>query len=175
MTLKTELRKEFLHLRKSISKTRREKAAEELTAYLKEELKGPTLSFASFGSEIDTTILNQWLADQNFLCLPRVEGVELSSYLVRDLQLDLIRSKWGILEPDPNRCEKVDFKTIQTALVAGLAFDTEFYRLGYGQGHYDRILPKLSCPIFGVAFLEQKTDRLPHDPWDIPMDQVLYF
>ena len=175
MIQKTDLRLRWTQLRKSISLQRRDDAASTLYSTLKEELKGPILSFASFGSEIDTQPLNAYLAKMGSLFLPRVEESDLALYLVKDPSLDLIPSKWGMLEPNPKRCLKVELQTIQTVLVPALAFDRSHFRLGYGQGHYDRLLSKTSCPSIGLAFLEQQSDPLPRDPWDIPMNRVVYF
>jgi 5-formyltetrahydrofolate cyclo-ligase len=151
-------------------------AAQKLLSQMQDSLASQNvLSFASFGSEISTRLLNQWLLKSNTLLLPRVEGDELSVYLVLDLSLDLCPSRWGVLEPNPDRCEKIEIQAIQTALVPGLAFDASFHRLGYGQGHYDRLLKQTSCRLIGLAFAEQTTDCLFPDPWDVPLHSVSYF
>lgn len=61
-----------------------------------------------------------------------------------------------------------------------LGFDARGYRIGMGGGYYDTSLAYLAWRKFwrkpllvGVAFDVQRIDRLPHDPWDIPMDLVI--
>ncbi len=59
-------------------------------------------------------------------------------------------------------------------LVPLLAFDTRFFRLGQGAGHYDRALSILPDAVaIGIAWSAQETDFIPVDPWDIPMHAVL--
>ena len=55
-----------------------------------------------------------------------------------------------------------------------VAFDNRLARLGQGAGHYDRALSILSgVTVVGVAWSVQKTDFVPTDPWDIPLDYIL--
>ena len=42
-------------------------------------------------------------------------------------------------------------------IVPGIAFDTSGVRIGYGKGHYDRVLKGLNCPIVAFAYEEQVT------------------
>ena len=175
MTQKAKLRSYWKHLRSSIPESRRVFAAQQLFFRMQEILAPQNvLSFASFGSETSTNLLNGWLVQSKALLLPRVEGTELAIYRVLDLSLDLRLSSWGILEPNPNRCEKIEISAIETILVPGLAFDASFHRLGYGRGHYDRLLKQTSCPLIGLAFVEQKANTLSPDPWDVPLHNVLY-
>ena len=180
MTRKADLRRHWISIRNAISPERRKQAADALCLFFKEQFARPNrqglvLSFSSFGSEIDTHPLNQWLAEKKRLLLPRVENKEIGVYQVNDLKTDLAISKLKMLEPNPLRCPQVGLESIQIILVPGLAFDMDSHRLGYGQGHYDRLLIQTACPSTGIAFHEQKTDALPIDAWDVPLDQVLYF
>ena len=63
-------------------------------------------------------------------------------------------------------------------LVPLLGFDQRCMRLGYGGGFYDRTLEALSDkgirPLtLGVAFEAQRTESLPVEPHDKPLDAVL--
>ena len=87
-----------------------------------------------------------------------------------------IVSSFGIPEPGPDRPPA----TPDIALVPLLAFDAEGYRLGYGGGYYDRTLQQLRLlrrepPVFaiGVGFAGQQVERLPHEPFDQPLDWVI--
>lgn len=176
MIPKTDLRLQYKKIRSSLPPLRRQAAASSLFSFFQKELEGKkVLSFASFGSEIDTSSLNRWLAEKNSLFLPRVEKTEIEIYNVADPKLDLLLSPFGILEPCPKRCQATAFESIDIVLVPALAFDPLFHRLGYGKGHYDRLLEKLSCPSIGVGFQEQQIGSLPSDPWDIPLKTVFYF
>ena len=176
MIPKAELRVFWKARRQSISEDRRKRAEQDLFAYVEQTIEAKNvLSFSSFGSEISTKLVNEQLSQIGELLLSRVEGPELEVYRVHNLASDLILSPLGFMEPDPNRCEKVDPEMIQTVFVPGLAFNESFHRLGYGKGHYDRLLKRLKCRFLGLAFLEQKTNALAPDPWDVPLHTVTYF
>jgi 5-formyltetrahydrofolate cyclo-ligase len=59
-----------------------------------------------------------------------------------------------------------------------LAFDLDGRRLGYGGGFYDRTVASLRgfgqrVKLIGVAYEEQKVDKVPVGPFDMPLDAVL--
>ena len=60
-------------------------------------------------------------------------------------------------------------------IVPLVAFDRTGARLGYGGGCYDRYLPTLSasCHIIGIAFEEQRVDRVPTDVHDLPLPNII--
>jgi 5-formyltetrahydrofolate cyclo-ligase len=104
---------------------------------------------------------------------PRIEGGDLRFH--RALAEDLAPGRFGILEP----CE--DLPVLEssasriTFLVPGLAFDRMGGRLGSGRGYYDRALRSAwrSATRVGLVFREGVVERLPHDPWDVPMDLIV--
>ncbi len=130
-------------------------------------------SFASFREEINTKPLNLLLARRGSLALPRVDKEHLVFYLVHDIERELSPSSLGILEPIPTLCKPA--LHIDMILVPGLAFDKEHYRLGYGKGYYDRLLAKSSAMSIGVGFIEQLSDRLPHESHDVKLNQIKLF
>ena len=60
-------------------------------------------------------------------------------------------------------------------IVPLVAFDQTGARLGYGGGCYDRYLPTLSATwqIIGIAFDEQRVDRVPTDIHDLPLPHIV--
>ena len=59
-----------------------------------------------------------------------------------------------------------------------LAFDLDGRRLGYGGGFYDRTVASLRgfgqrVKLIGIAYEEQKMDKVPVGPFDMPLDAVL--
>lgn len=60
-------------------------------------------------------------------------------------------------------------------IVPLVAFDQTGARLGYDGGCYDRYLPTLSatCQIIGIAFDEQRVDRVPTDIHDLPLPHIV--
>ena len=95
-------------------------------------------------------------------------------YRVKDTER-LKLSHMRIWEPDSALCERVDLSQIDWALVPGLAFDRENYRLGYGEGWYDRLLGQAKdLHSIGIGFREQlASDLLPRDSWDVPLQELL--
>ncbi len=134
---------------------------------------GNIISFASRRDEINTISLNQKLALEGRLHLPKIVGDSLQIFRVLNLSADLALSSLGIWEPIPEKCSPAE--NIAAILVPGLAFDQDHFRLGYGKGHHDRLLAHLSCPSFGIGFLEQLTDRLPREIHDRPVTKLLLF
>lgn len=60
-------------------------------------------------------------------------------------------------------------------LVPTLAFDKDYYRLGWGGGFYDRFLAVQPQAIkIGLCFQNGLVkDGIPHEPYDIPLDKVI--
>ena len=95
------------------------------------------MAYASFGSELQTDEFLSHVLDQGkILLLPRVNRQKelLEVYWVQDPVQDLQVGTWGIREPRPDRCARVEPDVIDFVLVPGLAFDKRGGRLGYGGG-----------------------------------------
>ncbi|WP_420136430.1 5-formyltetrahydrofolate cyclo-ligase [Sphingomonas sp.] len=55
-----------------------------------------------------------------------------------------------------------------------LAFDRHGHRIGYGAGHYDRAFQRLpGAHRIGLTWAVQEVDRIPHDPWDVPLHAIV--
>lgn len=149
-------------------------------------------SYASFRSEVDTWKFNrQVLADGKILALPKVLGKERMEFYRIDSIDRLIEGYMGIREPGPE-CPPINRDQPEYAkgiiIVPGLAFDREFYRLGYGGGYYDRYLSAccmeqrngcfvksdnrflISC---GVAYDGQMVEKVPREGTDHPLDHIV--
>ena len=109
--------------------------------------------------------------------LPRVVGRDLEFVARRDGQ-SFAPGSFGI--PEPLDGEIVPFAEHDAVLVPLIAFDEQCHRLGQGGGFYDRALASLPAPgsghrpaIIGVAYEFQQVDRVPREPWDLPLDTVV--
>lgn len=49
----------------------------------------------------------------------------------------------GVLEPSPAKCKTAPIKSLDIAIIPGIAFDEKGGRIGTGRGYYDRFIPKL--------------------------------
>lgn len=178
--MKQTLRTYWIQIRSQIKPYRRHQAELNLFEGLKTLTKDSraVLSFFSFRNEISMDRLNDYLADNNQLCLPKVHEEQLQLYRVRSPRAQCKLNVWGILEPDPAQCETIANSEISTVLVPGLAFDSQLHRLGYGKGYYDRLLSQLnrSTNIFGVGFKEQFSENLlPVEAHDRALHRLLLF
>lgn len=63
---------------------------------------------------------------------------------------------------------------VNLAIIPGRAFTRSGKRLGRGGGWYDRLLPQLKCPKWGVCFTPQIKKEVPTDPWDVRMDKIIF-
>ena len=80
---------------------------------------------------------------------------------------------FGIREPAREASEEVKPEDIDLVICPCTVFDESCNRMGMGAGYYDRYLPKcVNAVICAVAFEAQKTEHVPADEWDRPMDLV---
>jgi 5-formyltetrahydrofolate cyclo-ligase len=124
------------------------------------------MAYASFGSELQTDEFLRHVLDQGKnLLLPRVnrQREPLEVYWVQDPVRDLQVGTWGIREPRPDRCARVEPDVIDFVLVPGLAFDRRGGRLGYGGGFYDKLLAESLSPcawLVAGAFESQMVEKM---------------
>jgi para-aminobenzoate synthetase component 1 len=136
------------------------------------------LATLSFGTEWDTWLFARAaLEDGKALVLPRMvknpKGLDL--HRVRNLESDLVPGPWGIREPDPTRCPKVELSGVDFVLVPALSCDRHGTRLGYGGGYFDRLLAHATPASFRVVALPESmlAEQLPREPHDVAVDAYL--
>ena len=126
--------------------------------------------YVSMKDEADTRAFLDWcFRTKKPAAVLLAENGTLSFHRV-DSFADLHPGVFGVMEPSPER--PVDIKMIDLMFVPLSAFDESGNRTGYGRGYYDSVLASCRRKI-GIAFPEQKTERIEPDPWDIPLDAVL--
>ena len=174
-----ELREILKALRESISGSRREEAEHLALQSLGHLLpkQGYVLSYASFSSEFPTERINEALAKEGRLVLPKVVKQGLDLYQVDRPAEDLENSPWSMLEPIPHQEKKVAPQNLAFVLVPGLGFDRNWHRIGYGKGYYDRFLASIpQCPAYGLGFKEQLVSHdLPIAPHDLQLSGLLLY
>lgn len=171
---KKTLRKHFQEIRRNISQKRRLEAKESLYFYLEERIStsNKILSFTSFGDEIELSHINALLEKQGKLYLCAVRNEHLIPCKITDMAKELAFDKYKFLEPNPALCKtETHFDLI---LVPGIAFDERGVRLGFGKGHYDRLLSILPpCITIGIGFQEQLSMKpLPCEVYDIKVKEL---
>jgi 5-formyltetrahydrofolate cyclo-ligase len=133
--------------------------------------------FASMGSEVHTKEMAlQALKEGKRVALPVTDRVtrELIPGWITSWD-ELVPGVWGIPEPDRSRLWLAPIDEIDLVVVPGVVFDQRGYRIGYGGGYYDRLLPRLRPGALkvGIAFAEQIVDTVPAREYDIPVDLVI--
>jgi 5-formyltetrahydrofolate cyclo-ligase len=129
--------------------------------------------YAAQGGELPTRPIFEALESMvGTRCLPRVCGRAIE-WLAVDRWEDLVMGRFGILEPAGQ--STVSLGPGDVALLPGLAFDREGWRLGRGGGYFDRAFsPEHAAPwLVGVGYAFQCLDSVPHDSRDRRVDAIV--
>ena len=127
-------------------------------------------------TEIDPIPLLHALSQQGAkTCLPSTpqEGLPLTFHEWRDGDA-LIDGPYNTKEPQP----KAPIIIPDMILAPLLAYDAQYWRLGYGGGFYDRTLAKLEqlghqVKVIGIAFDESEVEMVPIGAYDKQLDGIL--
>ncbi|HZZ91878.1 MAG TPA: 5-formyltetrahydrofolate cyclo-ligase [Usitatibacter sp.] len=180
--MKAELRKKTIARRDAIPAGERQAYARALTAHLEAmpEYRDAVsvLTTSVIGSEWNTgPLMKRALAAGKRIVLPRVGGSpkRLEIFEVADLRTDLKPGVWDILEPDPERCRRVELADVDFAVVPALLADPAGYRLGYGAGYFDGLLAGRGVRPLCVIALPARfiVESVPREPHDVPVDRVI--
>lgn len=138
--------------------------------------------FISFDGEIDTQPLIQRIwQDKKNAFLPKLKPNKPNRlwFMPYQPQDKLVRNHLGIPEVNLSVNHAIRISKLDLILMPLVAFDTTGNRLGMGGGFYDATLAyfheekSLKQPsLCGLAFEQQKTDKIPTDPWDIKLDGI---
>ncbi len=174
--MKQLLRKNLKKKRKNLSRAWKEKAdnkifqkLQKLPVFQKAKI---VFLYISKQDEVDTHGIVEYLGKKKrTIVAPRVKGEHLTLHSVEGFE-HLEKGSFEILEPKRNR-PKILPRTIQLALVPGIAFDKNGHRVGYGKGYFDRLLKKLPCKKIGLAYGFQIVDKIETHPYDVPVDFII--
>lgn len=179
---KKEARAKYRAVRDSLPESERTAADEAICAQvlgLEEYLRAQiVLTYLAFRSEIETRELIQesW-ARGKVVALPRCADKERMTWHIVGSLDALVESSFGVLEPPESFPQpSVAGLTAENsiAIVPGLAFDEQGYRLGYGGGYYDRFLADYSGVSVGLCRrANMATEALPLNEYDLPVDIVV--
>lgn len=167
---KTALRKEMLLLRKAVPC---KKLTPDHLSHFSEFVCAKTVfCYVSLPGETDTLSFLEEILDKKTVVVPCCTDNNGNMICVKIHSLsDLEKGFFGVFEPK----EKIPFpkEEIDIAIVPGLAFDKDGYRLGYGKGYYDRFLSGTDIFKVGICQTEFFVRSLPHDKYDVKMDDVV--
>ena len=125
-------------------------------------------AYCAFRSEADASDVYAWHTHRNgALAFPRVTSEGLRWHRVDDMASLRPSPPWQIREPVVGEHPEVSLDDIDGWIVPGLGFTQDCLRIGYGRGHYDRVLAGAPGRIsIGFAFRIQVVETLPQEPHD---------
>ena len=132
-------------------------------------------SYLAAEDEVDLDALHRLLRERGAtVAFPRVIGRGAMEALVPGEGSELIRSGFGLREPDPARAAALEPSAFDLVLIPCVGFDRTGRRLGHGGGYYDRYLA--ACPRakrIAAAFACQELPALEAESWDQSVHAVV--
>jgi 5-formyltetrahydrofolate cyclo-ligase len=182
--LKSQLRKQMRERRRAIDPDTRRQSDQAINRSLLELVErsgSASLSaYLSFDGEPDLRPALDTLGRRGVrIALPVLLGAAVAGstlqFRIWDPGMALSRNAFGIEEPP--RGEVVLLQDLDLVLMPLVAWDARGHRLGMGAGYYDRALAGVAereRPLrAGIAYHLQQVERLPTDPWDVVLHQVI--
>jgi 5-formyltetrahydrofolate cyclo-ligase len=181
----TDLQEAKRRLRSQIRRLKREKTPHDLAAQSRQIaerlLSHPRvlasniiMAYHSLPDEVNTRkLLDHLLSSGKIVLLPQVTGTSTMCLRRYAGPWSVEEGAYGILEPVGTLF--TDYEKVEVVIVPGMAFDRAGYRLGRGKGYYDRFLPLLpNAYKIGVCYDFQLRERVPHEEYDVVMDEVMW-
>jgi 5-formyltetrahydrofolate cyclo-ligase len=174
---KRQLRKQLLAVRRvlpaSVVAERSAKACERLLSLPQLTAATTILAYVAMRKEIDpSAVLAHAFATNKRVVLPRIgdEGLALHEH---HEGVALIENHLGVQEPSASAA-RVEPSAIDLVIVPALAVDPRGYRVGYGGGFYDRLLPQMTNAT-KVAFVYdfQLVSEAPNEAHDAQVTHII--
>lgn len=192
---KKVIRRDVLQKRRQLSydevKTRSKNIYKRLKSLRAFQESKSVLIYVAMSDEVQTNeMLQDSFDDKKIVAVPIVRKMEnllllsvLSESHVNELSTGTInnestnwsKSKFGIFEPSKDTVKPISISEIDLIIVPGLGFDKSMMRLGFGGGHYDRLLEMRNEATLSiaVAFDFQVYPQIPHCAYDQKVDIII--
>ena len=123
--------------------------------------------------EMDDLQILKELENKDFkISLPIIKKNNKMDFYLWSSNNLLFINKYGIPEPENTKLVKPDI-----IFVPLVAFDQRLFRIGYGEGYYDRYIEKISrmknLIKIGIAHSSQKIKKIPNNKYDKKMDIII--
>ena len=175
---KKELRKQYLKMRRSMPKEKKESASKEIYNKLLnlDAVKNAAniMCYVSFDSEPDThALIDRFCVNGKNLCVPLCDTKSFEITACRIEGLSALRpGAYGILEPDIIKTQKPE--EIDCIIIPGVVFGRNFHRIGYGKGYYDKFLPLAKNAVkIGLCYDLFLKDEVEAEEFDVPLDMIV--
>ena len=172
---KKNIRKKFLKLRKQKFKKKNKIDNNLILKLIKKfKVQRPVIGgYYPVKYEIDSLEILRFLEKKKYpTSLPVIKNKNSMKFFKWCSNDPLKISKYGI--PEPLNLKSVDPDILLVPLVA---FDKNFYRIGYGGGYYDRFISKIKKKkkilTIGLAYSFQKINKFNLDKYDQKLDFIL--
>lgn len=175
---KKELRSRFKEMRSGLTLEYRRKMDYEIQSRIlcsKEYSQADMiLTYASVEPEPDTLgVIHAAFVNGKKVAVPKCcDKNTMEFYFISSLD-DLKEGKYGLKEPDTDKCKKATPTEKSLCVVPALSFDAKGFRLGRGGGYYDRFLKDFKGKSVGLCYNSFLRLTLPTDPFDIPVDIIV--
>ena len=176
---KEELRKRLAALRRTLPlATRRQYAAamtERLLSHQAFQGAQLVLAYSALKFEMDprAVVEHAWSLGKTVV-MPRTLAATRELVLHRYASGDVLEEGGFVIQEPLPSAPEVAPEAIDVVLIPGLGYDTRGQRLGFGQGYYDRLLPRLTRAVrIGLAYEVSLLAEVPNAAHDIPVDFVI--
>lgn len=173
--MKHVIRKKILKLRKDhaiFDKYKKDKAI--LNRLAKFKIFRDSKEFFTYLShkgEVSTDLLIDKFFGKKKIIVPKVRNSKICLFELKD-KYQFEKGRFGIREPKVCLPKK-NWKEIDIAIIPGIAFDKSGHRIGFGRGYFDKFLKKLHCTTIGLAYELQIIDKVPAQPYDVPVEYII--
>lgn len=180
---KNALRQQYKQMRRELSQQQKEqmdqKIEKRICNLISFRYAKTVLLYYPKSTEIDTLlIMEEALRQGKQVGFPVTSpGGQMVFRLVEDADAQMEPGSFGV--PEPKACcplfdkEAAGAEADTMVLVPGLSFDKDGYRLGYGNGYYDRYLENFNATTIGLVYQDFLADRLPRGRYDRWVDLVV--
>jgi 5-formyltetrahydrofolate cyclo-ligase len=125
--------------------------------------------------ELDTSLIIEAAWNNGItVCVPKCYSKDKQMEFRAIQSYDQLENVYmDLYEPIVDQTNVILSEDIDLLIVPGLVFDRSGYRIGYGGGYYDRYLAGYSGTTISLAYQSQLMDLLPHEKFDVPVEQVI--
>lgn len=179
MNTKADIRLNMIHARNELTslevQEKSQKICKQVFMLPEFQESDHILMYADFRHEVATKeIFDTCIAQKKKVYFPKCIGNEMYFYQIISV-MQLENGCWGIKEPnDLTHPYKYNQKDSTLAIIPGVAFDVNGYRVGYGKGYYDHFLiDKPFINKVGLAYSFQLIENIPRNEYDQKMDKIV--